>query len=463
MARDSKDQQLIELKDTVRELNITIRNLNALIEAANKREEEHLLKEQEHLEREKVLQEQIEYLTKKLFGKSSEKRDDFEGQMSLFNEAESLKTDPDPEEQEFITVEKHSRKKRTMADKYAHVQVQKKYLDVPEDERICDKCGTPLEKIGEEYVRREIEIIRPEIKIIEYYSISYGCPRCKEEAEHPVIRKGREKNSHLLHGMASAGMLAWVMYQKYVNALPLYRQERDFKLLYNVEISRGTIANWIINNAEEFFTPLCNYFQRKLIAGKYAMADETPVQVLKEKGRRPEAKSYMWVFRSGEYDEKQIVLFHYSETRAGETAKDFLEGFHGYLMTDGYSGYNKLKDCTRTSCWAHVRRYLVDAIPKGKEYDHTQPAVQGLVYIDKLFDMEKKIHDRKGVTFDTIKKYRQEKEVPVLDGFWEWLDAQHAIRGSNLYCLSSALTDHEYLPDCGKVNVAEVVLTVSCL
>ena len=75
MARDSKDQQLIELKDTIKELNTTIRNLNALIDAANKREEEHLQKEQ-------ILQEQIDYLTKKLFGKSSEKRsDDFEGQL----------------------------------------------------------------------------------------------------------------------------------------------------------------------------------------------------------------------------------------------------------------------------------------------------------------------------------------------------------------------------------------------
>ncbi len=106
MARDSRDQQLIELKDTVKELNTTIRNLNALIEAANKREEEHLLKEQEHIEREKVLQEQIDYLTKKLFGRSCEKRDDFEGQLNLFNEAETLKADPDPEEQEFTTVEK---------------------------------------------------------------------------------------------------------------------------------------------------------------------------------------------------------------------------------------------------------------------------------------------------------------------------------------------------------------------
>ena len=114
MARDSKDQQLIELKDTIKELNTTIRNLNALIDAANKREEEHLQKEQ-------VLQEQIDYLTKKPFGKSSEKRnDDFEGQLNLFNEAEAEKTAPDPEEEDFVTVEKHTRKRKsTMADKFA--------------------------------------------------------------------------------------------------------------------------------------------------------------------------------------------------------------------------------------------------------------------------------------------------------------------------------------------------------
>ena len=254
MARDSREQQLIELKDTVKELNTTIKNLNALIEAANKREAEHL-------EKEKVLQEQIEYLTKKLFGKSSEKRDDFEGQLYLFNEAESLMTEPDLEEQEFTTVEKHTRKKKPkMTDKFANLPVQKVLLDVPEDERICDICGTPLERIGEEFVRREIELIKPSLKIIEYYSVSHGCPKCKEDAEVPHIVKGRDDQKHMLHGMASAGTVAWVMYQKYVNCLPLYRQEKDFKM-YGAEICRGTIANWIINNAEDFFRPMHEYFQ----------------------------------------------------------------------------------------------------------------------------------------------------------------------------------------------------------
>ncbi len=430
MAKDFRDQQIIELKDAVKELNKTVKNLNTLLESANKREEEHIKREQ-------VLQEQIDFLTKKLFGRSSERRtDQIDGQMSFsdfFNEPELERTDPDPGEEEFITVEKHTRKKKTtMEEKFAGIPTEKVYLDVDEDKRVCPECGTALKRIGEEYVRREIEIITPSIKIKEYYSITYGCPKCKTDAEVPYIVKGRDGYPHMLHGMASAGTVAWVMYQKYVNSLPLYRQEKDFKMLYGVDICRGTIASWIIDNAEAYFKPLCSFFQRRLVAGRYAMADETPVQVLKEPGRRAQTKSFMWVFRTGEFDREQIVLFHYSETRAGDTAREFLEGFHGFLMTDGYSGYNKLKDCTRISCWSHVRRYLIDAIPKGKQYDHTQPAVQGLVYVDKLFDMERKIHAKQGVTFDEIKKYRLEKEVPVLDGFFAWLDAQTAIKGSRL-------------------------------
>ncbi len=427
MAKAPKDQQLIELKDTVKELNSTIKNLNALIEAANKREEEHIKREQ-------VLQEQIDYLTKKLFGRSSEKRtDDIDGQMSFFNEAEVEVIDSTPAETDFITIEKHTRKKKsTQAETYANFPKQKVYLDIDEDKRICEECGTELVRIGEEFVRREIEVIRPSVKIIEYYSITYGCPNCKINAEHPYIVKGKDGHPHMLYGMASAGTVAWVMYQKYVNSLPLYRQEKDFQRLYGINISRGRIAKWIINNAKDFFSPMCDYFHRKLINSRYAMADETPVQVLKEPGRKAQTKSYMWVFRTSEYLKEQIVLFHYSETRAGQTAKEFLDGFTGYLMTDGYGGYNKLKHCTRTSCWSHIRRYLIDAIPKGKEYDHTQPAVQGLVYIDRLFAMEKHIHQRKGSKFDAIKQYRLEKEVPVLEGFFAWLDAQTAVRNSRM-------------------------------
>ena len=161
------------------------------------------------------------------------------------------------------------------------------------------------------------------------------------------------------------------------------------------------------------------------------MADETPLQVLHEPGRRPQSKSYMWLFRSGEDGGVPIILYKYSETRAGDNAVEFLQGFKGYLMCDGYSGYNKVPDAKRTACWAHIRRYLVDAVPKGKNLDYSQPAVQGILYIDRLFRLEETIK-AKSTTFDSLKKARLEKEVPVIEGFLSWLDMQNPTRGSRM-------------------------------
>ncbi len=99
---------------------------------------------------------------------------------------------------------------------------------------------------------------------------------------------------------------------------------------------------------------------------------------------------------------------------------DFLDGYSGYLMCDGYSGYNRLRSAKRTSCYAHIRRYLIDAIPKGKELDYTQPAIQGAMYLNRLFEEGGKIK-KKNLSFDAIKQARLEKEKPVIEGFWRGL------------------------------------------
>ena len=161
------------------------------------------------------------------------------------------------------------------------------------------------------------------------------------------------------------------------------------------------------------------------------MADETPVQVLNEPGRRAQTKSYMWVYRTGEDGLPPIILYGYSETRAGDNAKNFLNGFKGYLECDGYQGYNKVPDIKRCSCWAHVRRYLIDAIPKGRQYDYTNPAVQGVQYCNKLFEIEDSIN-KKHVSFEERYKLRLQKEQPVLEAFWSWLEAQNPVKNSRL-------------------------------
>lgn len=112
------------------------------------------------------------------------------------------------------------------------------------------------------------------------------------------------------------------------------------------------------------------HLRKKLLARLFVMADETPMLVLKEPGRHAQIQSYMRLFRSGEDGEPPIIIYKYSPTQAGH-AVEFLERFLGYLMCDGYSGYSKVPGAKLTACWAHVRRYLIDAIPKGKQFDYT--------------------------------------------------------------------------------------------
>ena len=428
MADSSKDIQLRELKDMIHDLQKMIKTLQATVDAANKREEA-LTQERDNLK------EEVDLLRKKLFGTSSEKRVlDIPGQLNFFNEAE-LEQDPalaQVEELEASSSEKTPKKRKaraTDAERFKGIPVEKEYLDLSEKEKNCPVCGTALKQIGEEFVRRELVFIPARLKVREYYSRNYECPQCSQHGI-PVIKKGKDGRPHMLYGMACAGTVAWVMYQKFCNALPYFRQEKDWKQ-YGASITRKTMANWVIQNSEAFFLPMYEYFQRKLLEREFAMADETPLQVLHEPGLRAQTQSYMWLFRSGEDGLPPIILYKYSETRAGENAVDFLRGFKGYLMCDGYSGYNKVPDAKRTACWAHIRRYLTDAIPKGKALDYTQPSVQGVMYINQLFHLED-IIKAKHTSFDAIKKARLEKEKPVVEGFLSWLDQQAPVRGSRM-------------------------------
>lgn len=428
MANSSKDLQLRELKDMITELRNMIKTLQATVDAASKREEV-LIQERDNLK------DEISLLRKKLFGSSSEKRViDFPGQLNLFNEAE-LEQDPsiaETEELAAILPEETPKKRKTRAtdaERFKGIPVIKKYIDIPEEDKICPVCSTPLVKIGEEFVRRELVFIPAKLKVVEIYSFNYSCPECSKR-DIPVIKKGKDGKPHMLYGMASAGTVAWVMYQKFCNSLPYCRQEKDWKQ-YGAAITRATMANWVIRNSEAFFRPMYEYFHRKLLERNFLMADETPLQVLHEEGRRAQTKSYMWLFRSGEDGGIPIILYKYSPTRAGDNAVEFLQEFNGYLMCDGYSGYNKVSNAKRTACWAHIRRYLTDAIPKGKQLDYTQPSVQGMMYINQLFHLEDVIKAEHS-SFDAIKKARFEKEKPIVEGFLSWLDKQNPVRGSRM-------------------------------
>ena len=160
----------------------------------------------------------------------------------------------------------------------------------------------------------------------------------------------------------------------------------------------------------------------------------------------------MWLFRSGEDGLPAIILYGYSPTRSGSHAKEFLEGYHGYLETDGYQGYNSLSDIKRCSCWAHIRRYFIDAVPKGKQYDYSQPAVQGVQYCNRLFAIEDSINKKYPGDYEKRKQLRLEKEKPVLEAFWLWLEHQKPVRDTRMdkavnYVLNRRETAETYLED----------------
>ena len=193
------------------------------------------------------------------------------------------------------------------------------------------------------------------------------------------------------------------------HGLPLYRQEKDWKQ-YGAQISRTTLANWIIYCSQNYFQPMYDYFHRELLKRNFAMADETRVQVLNEEGRRAQTQSFMWLFRSGEDGLPAIILYGYSPTRSGSHAREFLEGYSGYLETDGYQGYNNLQG----SDAAPAGRISVDTssmpFPKENSMTTSQPAVQGVQYCNRLFAIEDSINKKYPGDYEKRKQLRLEKK-----------------------------------------------------
>lgn len=433
MSTSAKDIQFRELKDTISQLNITIAAQNQLIVSLQESVNLANAREEEHLRSAAALREQIDYLTKKLFGSSSEKRNDtFEGQLNIFDEAEQCSNGEAVEnvpEQETI-IKEHNRKAKTkLDDKLKNIPVEKVRIELSEEESICPYCNTSYEVLGEEVIRRELQYVPASVKVLEYVSVTYICPQCKED-DVPYIVKSKVPSGLMKHSLASPSSVAWAMYQKYANAMPLYRQEKDWNQ-YGIKLSRTTLANWIIYCTDKYFIHLYEYFHRQLLTRQFLMADETTVQVLNEPERRPQSQSYMWLYRTGEDELPPIILYGYTPTRAGYNAGDFLTGFRGYLETDGYQGYNKVSDIKRCCCWAHIRRYLIEAVPKGKEYDYSNPAVQGVQYCNKLFQYEDS-YKKKGYSYKKRREMRLEQEKPVLDAFWLWLDNQRPVRNTRM-------------------------------
>ena len=379
----------------------------------------------------KLQAQQIEELTAKLnwyeeqfrlnqerrFGKSSEKTDP--DQLSIFNEAEKESRD----EKEEPTIEeityKRRRKKGLNKKSFEDLPVERIEYTLSEEERICPACNNHLHEMSKE-IRKELKVIPAQVVVVEHVTNIYTCRNCEKENITTPIIAAEMPNPVLKGSFVSPSLMAYTMHRKYSEAIPLYRQEQQFKN-FGIDLSRQNLANWVIHGANTWLKHLYDRMHDFLLKETLLHADESVFQVLDEVGKKPTSKSYMWLYATGMYS-NPIFLYEYQPSRAKKHPKKFLKDFSGFLQTDGYQAYNAVEDVTLVGCFAHAKRGFTDtlkALPKDATTSKTN-AEEGLKFCDKLFKLEKEYRKEK-LSPEEIYKKRLEKTKPVLQDFLSWL------------------------------------------
>lgn len=349
---------------------------------------------------------------KKLFGKSSEKTSIH--QISLFDEAE-VEATSEADIEETVVKKKKGKHHKGFKD----VTTTRIDYKLSAEELVCPTCEGKLHQMSVE-VHKELILIPARIEIKEHARHVYSCRNCEATGTQATIVKADTPKALIKGSYVSASLLAHILSDKYERALPLYRQEVDFKRK-GLEISRQTMSNWIIASSERYFQPIVKYMREDLVERcKYIGADETPVDVLHDPRKEEGAtNSYMWVYGSGTSEELKMVVFKHEPTRRQENPQTFLKGYKGILQTDGYAGYNNIPEVVQVGCWAHARRYIrecVDLIPSTTKQADTL-SYKCLTLINKLFQIEKKTCQNK--SYEEIKEIRNSKSRVVVDELYE--------------------------------------------
>ena len=420
------------------------------------------------------LEETLRELRRQLFGTVSEK--------IIAKQTEEEEAQPFSEKN-VIRVKEHTRERKPKAkreDLYANLPVRDVKIPLTDEQRRCEYCNSEMVTMTYTPVREEIRITPAKVERIRLMQEVAICPECKKDGDGTFV-KAEVYPALLPHSPASASSVAYVIFDKCFMGLPYYRQEAGMAEL-GFKLPRETMANWFIYCAEHYFYPIYERMHEYLIKRDLLHADETTCQVLREEGKSAESTSYMWIYLTGSDGLPPIILYDYAQGRAGNYAKDFLEGFAGLLQCDGYQGYNKVADVILVCCLAHCRRKFYEAIPAGRRkslklldinseewlddpdipelsgLEQMIPAEVGLSYCNKLFYIEKTL---KELPADERKAKREELETPVWNGFWKWIVTINPLGGSKLqkavnYALNHRETLCNYMKD-GRCEISNNV------
>lgn len=375
-------------------------------------------------EKMQLLMEQVILGKQNRFGRSSEKMEDtsqicfreVNGTIVFFNEAEAVcdLNAAEPEDLELKSPKQPKRKGKKEAD-LSGLPVRRidHYLSAEELEA---EFGVRGWKQLPDAISRKYHFVPAKVEVEEHHIGVYASKTDEHmvKADHPKT---------LLHGsLVSPSLGAAIINGKYVNAVPLYRLEQEFQR-YGLQITRQNMANWCIRLAEEYLSILYDYLHKELYFYHVIQADETPVLVNHD-GRKAGSKSWMWVYRSGHlYQKRQIVLYEYQQTRNASNPREFLKGYDGICVTDGYQVYHtlekELEELTIAGCWVHCRRRFDEALKLiSKSYQKESNAFLLMKQIQAIYREEGKLKD---LSSDERLKQRQAVIKPLVDAFFAYL------------------------------------------
>lgn len=310
------------------------------------------------------IMEQLVLSKQERFGKSSEKMNDYgqmyfveiDGKIAFFNEAEAVCDLEVPDDTDVVLRKKKTVGKKEMNMSGLPINRIEHYLSNDELEAEFGKNG--WKQLPDE-VSRRYHFVPARVEVDEHHVGVYA-----SKTDEHMIKAPHPKA--LLHGSpVSSTLAAAIMNSKYVNAVPLYRTEKEFER-YGIAVNRKNMAYWMIRLAEEYLGVLYDFLHQKLYEYHVIQADETPCLVNKD-GRPAGSKSYMWVYRSGYlYQKEQIVLYEFQKTRNASHPREFLKNYSGICVTDGYQVYHTLEkekeDLIIAGCWVHARRRFDEAL-----------------------------------------------------------------------------------------------------
>jgi transposase len=284
--------------------------------------------------------------------------------------------------------------------------------DIQEHEKVC-ACGNPLKCIGKEE-SEQLEVIPSRVKVIKNVRFKYGCKSCED-----TVILAKMPPQAIPKSMAGPGLLAHILVAKYDDHLPIYRQAEMWERS-GVDLDCTTIGRWVMS-CGELLMRLVELMKKDIVGSDSIQADETGVQVMKEKGRKNKTKSFMWVFKTTG-DKNSKILYLYSPNRNTEVISSTLSGFNGYLQSDGYTAYSKFakespQEIITLGCWAHARRRFMEIT---KVAPKKGIAFEAIKMIAELYGIEKQAKADK-LSAEEIWKRRQEKSKPILENLNKFL------------------------------------------